>query len=382
MKKICFVTTVSLTIRAFVLPVIRYFKEHTDWEITVICHEDPNLQEQLPEGVRYIPVTMQRGVSLSGIKAMRQMVKIFRSEKFDMVQYSTPNASFYASMAAKIAKVPVRLYCQWGIAYVGFTGIKRRIFKALEKVICRRSTWIEPDSFGNLRFSHEEGLYPKEKGSVIWSGSASGVDLQKFDISHKAQWRKAIRQQYGIGKDDFVYGFIGRITGDKGVNELFAASKRILEEKPESWVMLVGDLERTDTLDPALLDWAQNEQRMLFCGYSEVVEQHLSAMDVYILPSHREGFGSAVVEAEAMGVPVIVTDIPGPTDAMLPNETGIVVQKENVESLCEGMRRMQEDGEMRAKFAEKARRFAFERFEQTKLKRYILEDRKWLMNCL
>ena len=81
MKKICFVTTVSLTIRAFVLPVIRYLSEHTDWEITVICHEDSQLQEQLPEGVRYIPVTMQRGISVGGVKAMRQMVKIFRREK-------------------------------------------------------------------------------------------------------------------------------------------------------------------------------------------------------------------------------------------------------------------------------------------------------------
>ncbi|MBQ6997282.1 MAG: hypothetical protein IJO72_06160 [Oscillospiraceae bacterium] len=97
MKKICFVTTVPLTIRAFVLPTIRYIREHTDWEITVICHEDPRLQDQLPEGVRYIPVSMERGVNIGGIKAMLRMIDIFRKEKFDLVQYSTPNASFYAS---------------------------------------------------------------------------------------------------------------------------------------------------------------------------------------------------------------------------------------------------------------------------------------------
>lgn len=382
MKKICFVTTVSLTIRAFVLPVIRYFKENTDWDITVICHEDPQLQDLLPEGVHYIPISMQRGVNIGGIKAMRQMIKIFRREKFDMVQYSTPNASFYASIAAKRAGIPVRLYCQWGIAYVGFTGIKRKIFKMLEKKICKLSTWIEPDSFGNLKFSHEEGLYPEEKGAVIWSGSASGVNLQKFDISHKDEWRKAVRQQYGIGEGDFVHGFIGRITGDKGINELFAAGKRILQEKPDAWLMLVGYLEKADTVDQELLNWAQNEKRVLFCGYSDVVEQYLSAMDVYILPSHREGFGSAVVEAEAMGVPVIVTDIPGPTDAMIRNETGIVVQKENVDSLYAGMRQMQDDGAMRAEFSQKAHNFALEKFEQRKLAEYIVEDRKRLMNCL
>ena len=382
MKKICFVTTVSLTIRAFVLPIIRYFKEHTDWEITVICHEDPQLQEQLPEGVRYIPISMQRGVNIAGVKAMMQMIKVFRKEKFDLVQYSTPNASFYASMAAKIAKIPVRLYCQWGIAYVGFTGMKRRFFKMLEKIICRWSTWIEPDSFGNLKFSHAEGLYPEKKSGVIGSGSACGVNLKKFDIAHKEMWRNEIRKQYGIGENDFVYGFIGRITGDKGVNELFASGKRILEEKPDAWLMLVGYLEKTETLDQELLTWAENEPRVLFCGYTDVVEQYLSAMDVYILPSHREGFGSAVVEAETMGVPVIVTDIPGPTDAMLPNETGIVVEKENIESLYAGMRKLQEDPELRKRFAQRAHSFGAEGFEQTKLEEYILEDRKRLMNCL
>lgn len=111
-----------------------------------------------------------------------------------MVQYSTPNASLYAALAAKLAGVPVRLYCQWGMAYVGFHGIKRVIFKRIEKLVCTLSTWVEPDSFGNLKFSHAEGLYPENKGSVIWNGSASGVNLNKFDNSQKPVWRAEIRE--------------------------------------------------------------------------------------------------------------------------------------------------------------------------------------------
>jgi hypothetical protein len=183
--KICYVTTVPITLEAFVLPTIRYIHEHTDWEISLICDEDPEFGKRLPEYVHYLPVPMKRGISLSGIGAIFKMAKIFRKEKFDIVQYSTPNASLYASMAAKMAKVPVRLYCQWGMAFVGFSGVKRKIFKAIEKFVCRNSTWIEPDSFGNLKFSHEEGLYSPEKSSVVWNGSASGVDLKKFDISQK-----------------------------------------------------------------------------------------------------------------------------------------------------------------------------------------------------
>lgn len=364
---------------SFVIPVVSQMKSRTDWEFTMVSNTDPEFEKLLPERVRYIPIPMQRGISIGGIKAMLRMVKVFREEKFDLVQYSTPNASLYASLAAWIARVPVRLYCQWGIAYVGFKGIKRQLFKAVEKLVCALSTWVEPDSFGNLKFSHDEGLYPENKGSVIWNGSASGVNLQKFDISHKEEWRKAIRAQYGIVESDFVYGFIGRITGDKGINELFSASKRILQENANAKLMLVGNMEKADSVDQALFDWAQAEPRVLFCGYTNVVEQYLSAMDVYVLPSYREGFGSAVIEAEAMGVPVIVTDIPGPTDAMLRDETGLVVKKADEQSLYEGMLRIAEDVQMRQRFGENGYRFASEKFEQTQLIEHILEDRKKLL---
>lgn len=376
--KICFVTTVSITLRAFVLPTLEHLVRNTDWQITVICDDDPTFEAALPQGVRYIPVSMKRGISLGGIGAMLKMWKIFRQEKFDLVQYSTPNASLYASMAAKLAGVPVRLYCQWGIAYVGFHGLKRKIFKAIEKLVCRFSTQIEPDSFGNLRFSREEGLYGEEKSRVVWNGSASGVDLTKFDISQKNAWRQAIRSRYGL-EDAFVYGFVGRITRDKGINELFAAYQKLCAEKENTYLMLVGGKENEQLLDQRLLTWAQEYPRVIFCGQTNEVEKYMSAMDVYILPSYREGFGSAVVEAEAMGVPVIVSDIPGPTDAMVPEQTGLLVKKADVDTLYQAMARICEDRDLCAALGRQAAGFAAERFDQKQLVRYILEDRKALM---
>lgn len=380
MKKLCFVTTVSLTVRAFLLPTLNYLAENTDWELTVICDDDPQLPQVLPHGVRYIPVSMKRGISPAGIGAMLKMRKIFRRERFDLVQYSTPNASLYAALAAKMAGIPARLYCQWGIAYVGFHGLKRKIFKAVEKLVCRCSTQVEPDSFGNLNFSREEGLYAGEKSRVIWNGSASGVDLTKFDISKKAVWRQEIRGRYGIGADAFVYGFVGRINRDKGIDELFAAYERICAGKENTYLMLVGREENTELLDRRLYEWARGSDRVIFCGQTNRVEQYMSAMDVYLLPSYREGFGSAVIEAEAMGVPVIVSNIPGPTDAMLPEVTGIVVKKADVDTLHQAMVRMKDDEAVYRAMAQAASRFASERFEQRQLLRRIMEDRKKLMN--
>ena len=226
MKRICFVTTVPGTIRAFILPLAEYMHENTKWDISFICSDNENFEKSLPEYIHFYPVHMERGISLAGIKAMFQIKKILKKEKFDMVQYSTPNASLYTAMAAKSAKIPIRLYCQWGIAYVGFNGLKREIFKTVEKFVCGLSTYVQPDSKSNLNFARSEGLYSEKKSSVIWNGSACGVSLDKFNIQRKNEYRSYIREKYNIGRNTFVYIFIGRVTRDKGINELLSAFKK------------------------------------------------------------------------------------------------------------------------------------------------------------
>lgn len=380
MKKICFVTTIPMTIKAFVLDTAKYLHEKGDFDISFICNNDEEFAASLPEYIHYYSVSMERGISLGGFKAMFAMKRIFQEQKFDLVQYSTPNASCYASLAAWLAKIPVRLYCQWGIAYVGFIGIKRKIFKLEEKMVCKLSTWIEPDSFGNLSFSHKEGLYPENKGSVIWNGSASGVNLKKFDVSHKVEWRGEIRKKYNISEDAKVFIFIGRVTKDKGINELFSATKKLFEEYGDAYLLMVGANENSGSVDQKLYEWSVKEKRVIYCGFTNEVEKYLSASDVYILPSYREGFGSAVIEAEAMGIPVVVTDIPGPTDAMQKDTTGLIVKKGCVEELTIAMNRLYRDAKLRERLAKNAYKLAITRFEQKKLFEYILEDRNHLLD--
>lgn len=377
MKRICFITTVSATLDSFVLNTAKYIHENTDWDVTFICNYSKQFEAKLPDYIHYIPVKMKRGISIGGIKAIAEMKRIFKREKFDLIQYSTPNASLYASVAGKIAKIPFRLYCQWGMVFVGFSGIKRLIFKLEEKLVCKLSTWIEPDSKSNLNFAHDQGLYPTDKGSVVWNGSASGVNLKKFDISQKSNYRKAIRSRYGIPDDAFVYGFVGRITRDKGINELLSAYKQLLP--CNTYLMLVGNEEIDGNIDMNLFNWSKESENVIYTGQTDVVEQYLSAMDVYILPSYREGFGSGVIEAEAMGLPVIVSNIPGPTDAMLKDKTGLVVEKADVKSLTEAMNTIYNDRELYQSLASKAHNFAKEHFEQNKLFEYIVEDRKKLL---
>ena len=379
MKKICYVTTISMTLKAFVLDTAKYLHENGDYDISFICNYDKEFAESLPEYIHYYPVSMERGISISGIKAMLEIKRILKNKKFDIVQYSTPNASCYAALAGTIAHIPVRLYCQWGIAYVGFSGVKRKLFKFVETVVCKLSTWVEPDSFGNLKFSHDEKLYPVKKGSVIWNGSASGVNIKKFNINNKTTWRTEIRKKYSIPENAKVFIFVGRVTKDKGINELFAASRKLFEKNKDMYLLMVGPNENAGSVNVKLYEWSQSNKNVIYCGFTNEVEKYLAASDVYVLPSYREGFGSAVVEAESMGVPVIISDIPGPTDAMKRDCTGLVVAKGSAKELAKAMYTLYKDNNLRREYGENAYEFAVTSFEQEKLFEKIMKDRDKLL---
>ncbi len=381
-KRICVVTTKSSTLKSFLIGQLEYLSRN-GYDVTVVCDTDDELAQSLPEWIQYKPIPMKRGIDGFGsLRSIWNLYRLFKSGKYDIVQYSTPNAACYSSIASWIAGIPIRLYCQWGIRYVGFHGWKRKLYKMIEKMTCSLSTHVEPDSEGNLRFSRHEGLYTSDKSRVIWHGSANGVDLKKFDISQKEQWRKQIHQKYGLGNKDFIFGFIGRIEKDKGINELLSAFRTVVQSFDDVKLLIVGPYDKKPGINQELITWSEECASVIYCGYVTEVEKHISAMDVFILPSYREGFGSVVVEAEAMGVPVIVTDIPGPTDAMQDGITGLVVPKATVEPLVEAMENMRLNAAMRQEMGHKAIHFAQTRYEQATLWTYILEDRDSLIHQL
>ena len=370
--KICYITTISTTIKAFILPVLAHLKENTDWELSVMCSEDPTLPALLPEGVRYIPVKMERGISLSGIGAMLKMIRIFRKEKFDLVQYSTPNAALYASIASWLAGVKIRLYHQMGLRYLGFTGISRFIFKTVERFSCCLSSRIECVSPSNLALGIAEGLFPAHKASVLHYGSSAGVDMQRFDHSRRELWRTQVRQDLNIPEDACVFGFAGRITKDKGINELISAFSTLEDQTIR--LLLVGNPENADTL----LAKAAQDCRVIYHEAVPDIERYFAAMDVLVLPSYREGFGNIVIEAEAMGLPVIVSDMPGPTDAMEEGETGLTVPVKDIGVLKIALQTLL-DLKKREQMGTAGKAFVCERFDQQVLLNKILESRKSLL---
>lgn len=380
MKKICFITTVPGTLRTFVLDLAKYLYKTGDFEIWFICNHDLNFKNSLPEYINYYPLHMRRGINFDGIKAIKDLKHLFRKEKFDLVQYSTPNASLYASIAARKAKIPVRLYCQWGILYVGFTGLKRKIFKSIEKIVCANSTHIEPDNELNLKFAHKEGLYPEKKGYVIWNGSSCGVNLKKFDISKKELWNQEMRAYYDIDKNDMVFAFVGRITKDKGINEIFKATKMLCDKYKNIRLMVIGDKKADNTVDKDLYDWAEKSMNVIFTGYTNNVEKFLGAADVFVLPSYREGLPSSMLQAEAMGLPIIATNIPGIKVAMKDKKMGLLIEKQNPYSLFKAMDKLYADKDLINKYGTNSYYFVKENYDQKELFKQIYTDRRKLLN--
>jgi glycosyltransferase involved in cell wall biosynthesis len=373
MKKICYVVTLPMTIEAFFIPQLQYLAQN-GFDVSVICSNSDVLQEKLGDNISFVPIEIPRGVSVGGMfKATQLLIKHFKTEKYDIVQYSTPNAGFCAALASKISGVRARNYHLMGYRYLGSKGIKKEVLKLFEKVACALSSTIECVSQSNLEFGVTEKIFKEGKATVVWNGSTGGVDLNKYNYDKRFEWRKTIRKSMGYAEDDFVYGFVGRITRDKGINELLQA---FLQLNDNSKLLIVGDMEGEETLDAELLKKARSNSNIIFHDSVKNIECYYAAIDVLVLPSHREGFGNVVIEAGAVGTPAIVSDIAGPTDAIRKGVTAYAVPSKNADKLTEEMKKIKDAdyinmGNAAAEYAKNA-------FDSKVMCEKILE-RKWYL---
>lgn len=378
MKKICYVVTVPITIKAFFVPQLKFLAEN-GYDVTVICSPDEKLKEMLGDKIKYIPVNMPRGLSLFGsIRAIKELKKIFKREKFDLVQYSTPNAALYASIASKKAKIKIRNYHLMGLRYLGASGIFRKILKWIEKKAIKNSTHVECVSQSNLEVCLKEKLFKEEKCTVVYYGSTGGVDVNRFDVNKAQEYRKEKRLEYGVSEEEFLFGFVGRVTKDKGISELVTAFNKISTENEKVKLAVIGGLEQDDSLSATVLQELSQNKRIIRIDSTPEIEKFYPMIDALILPSYREGFGNVVIEAEVMGVPVLVSDIPGPIDAMKEGVTGLKFKVKDVEDLYHAMKTSLTFGK---EYGENAVKFATERFNSQKLNEKILERKNELLGC-
>lgn len=344
-------------------------------DVTLVSSPGPELDELARSiGARSRPVAIARKPApAQDVKALIALASLFRRERFDIVHSSTPKAGLLTALAGAFARVPVRMHTYTGQPWSVLRGPKRWAAKTADVAIAKLSTRCYADSFSQKDFLAREGVIDGDL-RVIGEGSISGVDLMRFaPADHQRRLRS--RQNLGIAAEASVVVFVGRVTKDKGVRELAAAFSRLRPRYGSLHLVLVGPLEpELDPLPEETIQQLRTDPRIHLVGYSSVPEDYLAAADIFCLPSYREGFGSVVIEAGAMGLPTVAARVTGLVDAVVDDETGILVPPRDVDALARAIARLLDSPEIRARFGRLARERARTRFDAALVNRRVIEE--------
>ena len=371
-KKIIRACTVSMSL-GFVKGMLPDLKKI--YEVVLLSSPGEEMEEIEKQGLaRCIALPMERRISpIKDFISLCKLIKVFKREKPDMVHSMTPKAGLLCMMAGRLTHVPVRIHTFTGLVWPTAKGLQRWILKMTDRITCSCATHIIPEGQGVLNDLRTGGITSKEL-KVLGYGNVRGIDMTRF--SHRPEIIEKARQ---IRKNDvFTFLFVGRIVGDKGINELVEAFIRLHSEYNKVRLLLVGFFEENiDPILPVTKTQIENTPSIIAAGeqLGDDLIAHYAAADCFVFPSYREGFPNTVMEAGAMGLPCIVTNINGSREIITSNidddnstvaikANGIIVPSKNVEVLYEAMKFIITNKEKREAMAANARPMIEKRFEQ------------------
>lgn len=410
-KKIIRATTVPMSLKAFCEGILKELSEK--YEVVAVSSPGKELEWVAEhEGVRTIAVPMERHISLwNDLKSLIKMIGVFRKEKPYMVHSMTPKAGLLCMVAGWLTGVPVRVHTFTGLVWPTSTGLKRKILMLTDKILCACATHIIPEGQGVMNDLRNGGI-TKKPMMVLGYGNVKGVDMEFFDPKRfknnddKNENSETLKLTNSETLKPFTFIFVGRIVGDKGVNELVEAFTQLHEKYQNTRLVLVGRYE--ENLDPVkqvTLDRIKANPAIDACGakYGDDLLVEYMKSDCHILPSYREGFPNTPLEAGALGLPNIVTDINGAREIVslspaLPHregalngsmqqnakikicDNGIIVPPRTVQPLYDAMERMVTDTAMREKMQKNARPMVESRFEKNFVRKCLYEFYDEIMN--
>ena len=377
MIKIIRATTVPLSLNTFCKGMLKELSEK--YEVVALSSPGEDLSKVAErEGVRTIVVPMERHISLGkDLKALIEMIKVLHREKPTMVHSMTPKAGLLCMMAAWLTRVPVRVHTFTGLVWPTSTGLKRKILMATDRLTCACATHIIPEGEG-VKNDLIAGKITKKPLRVLGYGNVMGVDMTRF-----SKRDEVLSKMDGLRSDKFTFLFVGRIVRDKGINELCQAFNRLSEDIPDLRLWLMGSYE--DKLDP-ISDEAreiiQNNTSIEYVGsqYGDDLLAYYAAADCFVFPSYREGFPNTVLEAGAMDLPSIVTDINGSREIIEDGKNGLIIPSQNSQALSEAMRLMVCEKEKREYMAGNARKMIADRFEQSFIRKCLYDFYDEILN--
>ena len=389
MKKLIRITTVPISFKVLLKGQLRFMASN-GFDVKGVSSEGEELKEvRENEGIVMEAINMSRKITpFQDFKSLWKMWNFLRKEKPQIVHTHTPKAGIIGMLAARLAGVPHRLHTVAGLPLMEATGIKRKILNFVEKLTYSSATRVYPNSKGLYDFILQNNFTQSNKLKIIANGSSNGINTAFFSPAQVSEIEKvALREKLNIQLDDFVFVFVGRIVSDKGINELIKAFSQLQTAENNELtgikLLLVGGLESDlDPLNPETLAEINQNKDIISVGFQQDVRSFFAIADALVFPSYREGFPNVVMQAGAMGLPSIVSDINGCNEIIIEGENGLIIPSKNVEKLKEKMLTLAKDKNLYTKLKENSRRMIENRYEQSVVWKALLEEYEGLLQSV
>ena len=363
--KILHVVNISFVIPYFLGEQLIYFSER-GFEEYIACSPS----EELPRyadlyNFRYTEVEITRQISLvKDIKAIYHIWKFIKRNKIDVVVGHTPKGGMCAMIASFLAGTHCRIYFRHGLVYETSHGIKRFILKSVDRITSLLATRIVCVSESVARKSIEDGLNSPKKQVILNRGTCNGIEVNRFNPSQiNPSMRIQLQAKYDITPSQFVIGYVGRLVRDKGIKELVDAFEIVHQKYPQTKLLLVGMLEQRDALDVDTVQKINTLPGITCTGRiaNEEIHNYYSLMDIFILPSYREGFPTSVLEASSMKLPVLTTQATGCIDSIINGQTGLFIQHD-AQDIVNHIIELMLDKDLYRRLSESGRQFVIQNF--------------------
>ena len=375
--KICFVVAVDMTLKFILLSELRFFKSK-GYLVSVVCSSGKWLQDIKKEGIEAKEITIKRKIftPISDLISLFQLFFYFKKEKFDIVLTFTPKPGLLGQLAARMAGTPVIINTIFGYYFHEHTPyLKRKFFIFIERVAARCSSFIF--------FRNKEDFETAKKERIIKDSIAEyigdGIDITKFNSTrYSKEFLQEKKKSLGIKQGVSVIGIVARLVKEKGYVELFEAFKNVLVQFPQTILLVVGpaDLQKKDSINPHSF----KGKNIIFLGERTDVDELYSVMDIFVLPSYREGFPHSLMEASAMALPVVTTDVRGCRNAIEPGITGILIPLKNSGELAKAMIGLLLDSQKAVVMGQAGRKKAEKEFDKNILLNKMEKKIKELIN--
>lgn len=383
-KKLIRITTVPLSLDKILDGQLSFMNNYYE-VIAVSSERDYLIRCAKNEGVRYKHIEMTRKITpLKDFISLVNLIFFLLKEKPLIVHSHTPKAGIIAMIASRIANVPIRLHTVGGLPLMEETGGKKKLLESIEKLTYSLSTFVFTNSRGLYNYIIENKYTTKSKIKVLGNGSSNGVDSSYFSTSQVSQNdQKKLKDSLGILENQFTFIFVGRVVSDKGINELVEAFDNLSTTLCDIKLLIVGEQESDlDPLKESTISILKKNNQIIEVGFQRDIRPYLAISNVLVFPSYREGFPNVIMQAGAMGLPVIATDINGCNEIILHGENGILIPKKNTAKIEIALLMLRNNVKLYEKLQSNARNMIITRFERKKVCETILDEYKSLEKSL